>query len=253
MKARHFLLVAAIVGLMFFLLFKKSTKKGSQDTDDTEAVEQSVVTAVTEVSPSLGRLNSADATASVTPSASAVAVDDTFSLRFSETLSQMSKCIGLVNMPQPAGKVDPVPDQLVGSIRSSLGEAVVQMDDWSQTEVVEKNGVVKRIRVDFDYPDGVTPMRRLSMFTINSYGAAELVELTDAESNNPNEAYIQSLSEGLQVASEERAGRVYFSQGEELMFTVKNGKLQNFSVTRGNKNFSCSDMDSAETSRCICP
>lgn len=252
MKTRHFIFVALIVGLIFFILFKRTTKKSNLVSDDAEVSEQAPATDVVNEAKT-DTINSSDATTAPQPvSTGAAVVDEASAIRFSETVSQMGKCLNLSNMPAPAGKIDPIPDNLVASIRSSLGEAVVQMEDWSQTEVVEKNGIVKKIRVDFDYPDGATPMRRLSMFTINSYGAAELIELTDAESNNPNEAYVQSLTEGLQVSSDERAGRVYFSQGEELMFTVKNGKLQNFSATRGNKNFSCSDMDSG-ASRCICP
>ncbi len=252
MKIRPFIFVALIVGLIFFFLFKKTTKKTENDSDETEVSEPSASPAAAN-NFKTGSVSSSDTTiAPQQGAAGAAVVDEGAAIKFSETVSQMGKCLSLSSMPAPAAKVDPVPDNLVGSIRSSLGEAVVQMEDWSQSEVVEKNGTVKRIRVDFDYPDGATPMRRLSMFTINSYGASELMELTDAESNNPNEAYVQSLTEGLQVSVDERAGRVYFSQGEELVFTTKNGKLQNFSVTRGNKNFSCSEMDS-EASRCICP
>ena len=251
MKSRQLFIVIAIVGLVFFLLFKRTTKKNKVEESEAEVTEPSGTKKISTEVPSSPSVPVASSSAPELNQQDA-AVQEALAVKFSESLSQMSKCLGLSNMAVPAAKVAPVADNLVGSIRSSLGDAVVQMEDWSQTEVIEKNGTTKRIRVDYDYPDGVNPVRRLSMFTINSYGAPELQDLSDEEANNPNEAYVQSLTEGLKVNADERAGRVYFSQGEELVFTMKNGKLQNFSFTRGNKNFSCSDF-ADEASRCICP
>jgi hypothetical protein len=127
----------------------------------------------------------------------------------------------------------------------------VQIDDWSQFDLTDKTGTKKRYRVDYDYPDGVTPNRRLSSYTLNSYGALEIDNLTSDQTDNPNEAYIESLKEGTHVLSEERAARVYYSQGEELAFTMKNGKLDTFNITRSEYSINCSGL-TEENSRCTC-
>ena len=252
MKTREFFLIVAIIGVLFFIFFKKKAHV-PVDNDSAEIAAQVEPKTEQPLAITTSSAISGDLTAPVQPTkALTPPVNEYAAVRFSENLSAMGKCLGLANMPVPTEKVDPVPDNLVGSIRSVLGDAVVQMDDWSQVEVVEKNGTLKRIRIDYDYPDGVTPNRRLSMFTVNAYGAAEIMNLTDDETNNPNEAYIESLKEGLKVNQEQRAARLYFSQGEELVFTMKNGKLENFSFSRGNKNFTCSNMDE-DSSRCTCP
>ena len=249
MKNSHLLILIAVVGAVFFFFSRHSAKKPKNlDTDDEVAAVAKPQKPNIPVMVS-GALKSSDLSAAAPITA---ATSEAAAVKFATHMQEMGKCLGFANQTDKAAKIEPVPDNLVGALRTSLGDAVVQMDDWSQMDVIEKNGSIKKIRVDYDYTDGVTPARRLSMYTVNAYGAAELMELTEDQANNPNESYIQSLSEGLQIAKEERAGRVYFSQGEELMFTMKNGKLQTFSVTRGNKNFSCADLGD-ESSQCVCP
>jgi hypothetical protein len=149
-------------------------------------------------------------------------------------------------------QAEPTPDNLLAMLRPTLGESVVQIDDWSQFDITDKSGTKKRIRVDYDYPDGVTPNRRLSSYTLNSYGALEIDNLTSDQTDNPNEAYIESLKEGAQVLTEERAARVYFAQGEEVAFAIKNGKLDSFNISRSEYSINCSGL-SEENSRCSCP
>jgi hypothetical protein len=166
-------------------------------------------------------------------------------------LQEVQKCLHLNNMNVDQ-LADPRPDNLLSLLRPTLGEAVVQIDDWSQFDMTDKNGVKKRIRVDYDYPDGVTPNRRLSSYTLNSYGALEIDNLTTDQADNPNEAYIESLKEGSHVTSEERAARVYYSQGEEVSFTMRNGKLDTFSISRSEYSINCTAL-TEENSKCSCP
>ena len=249
MKTRHLLILIAAICVAFIFLSQRTAKKPKNIEGDDEVVAvtqlQKPMAPVT-VSGALKTSDLSEPTAVTAVSIQAAAA------KFSVHIAEMGKCLGLSNQAAPPAQLDPVPDNLVGALRTSLGDAVVQMDDWSQTDVVDKNGSLRKIRVDYDYPDGVTPNRKLSMFIVNAYGAAEIMELTEDQTNNPNESYIQSLTEGLQISKEERAGRIYFSQGEELMFTMKNGRLQTFSVTRGNKNFSCDNLGD-EGSQCSCP
>ena len=137
-------------------------------------------------------------------------------------------------------------------LRGSVGEPVVQLEDWSQFDLVDKTGVKKRVRVDYDYPDGATPNRRLSTYTLNTYGSYEIDNLTNDQSDNPNESYIESLKEGQRLQVEEKSSRVYFSQGEELIVASRNGRLNSLSITRGQYSYNCFNL-SEENSACTCP
>ena len=171
--------------------------------------------------------------------------------KFSAHLKSMAKCLKLTE-PSITEKTEPTSELLLATLRSSFGDMVVQMDDWSQTEFFDEGTVRKRVRVDYDYPDGATATRRLSMYQINAYGMPEIMNLTADEVNNPNEAYVSSLFEGRKLIAEEKGARAYFPGGEELIFSVRNGQLQSVSLNKGENSFNCFNLDE-ENSSCTCP
>lgn len=177
-------------------------------------------------------------------------ISEAIQKKFSVHLKSMAKCLKLAE-PSVSEKTDPTSELLMANLRSSFGDMVVQMDDWSQTEFLD-GSIKKRVRVDYDYPDGTNPTRRLSMYQINSYGMPEIVNLTADEVNNPNEAYVASLYEGQKVLAEEKGARAYFADGEELIFSVRNGLLQSVSLNKGDYSFNCFNLDE-ENSSCTCP
>lgn len=253
MKDRHILLVAAaLVFVMgFFYVKGQRPRKHIEDVETEETVESespalrapSPAPVVNAANPQPGR--------AVAPEQQAPAISETVLRNFATHMKEVQKCLHLssVNVGEQA---EPTPDSLLGMLRPALGESVVQIDDWSQFDITDKTGTKKRIRVDYDYPDGVTPNRRLSSYTLNSYGALEIDNLTSDQTDNPNEAYVESLKEGAQVMTEERAARVYFAQGEEVAFTIKNGKLDSFNISRSEYSINCSGL-SEEGSKCSCP
>ena len=172
--------------------------------------------------------------------------------QFSLHLKSMAKCLGLAGAPAISEKTEPTIDNLGANLKAALGDIVVQMDDWTQIEILDQNSVRKRVRVDYDYPDGSNPSRRLSMYQINSYGMPEIMNLTADEANNPNEAYISSLTEGHKVITDEKGTRVYFQDGEELIYSLRNGQLQSVSINKADKSFNCFNLDE-ENSSCSCP
>lgn len=172
--------------------------------------------------------------------------------QFSAHLRSMTKCLGLTGAQVMGEKTEPTIENLISNLKLSLGDVVVQMDDWTQTEIMDQSSTKKRVRVDYDYPDGATPSRRLSMYQINSYGMPEIMNLTADEMNNPNEAYISSLIEGQKIITEEKGARAYFPDGEELIFSLKNGHLQSLSINKGERSFNCFDLGD-EKSSCTCP
>ncbi len=251
MKDRHILIVAAalVFVMAFFYIKGKKPHKHIEEPEIEEAVEdQQAAVAKPQQSAAAAASTDVSFAPAVQPSPEA---NEAIMRNFAEHMKEVAKCLHLtaLNVGQQA---EPTPDSLMAMLRPTLGESVVQIDDWSQFDITDKGGTKKRIRVDYDYPDGVTPNRRLSSYTLNSYGALEIDNLTSDQTDNPNEAYIESLKEGAQLMAEERAARVYFAQGEEVAFSIKNGKLDSFNISRSEYSVNCSGL-SEENSKCSCP
>ncbi len=251
MKTRYSLTILATAFVMV-LLFSKDKKSRVKEA----AVQQAEVAVDSKkpILPSAVTATIVSAEQSL-PVVEALAekrqINEIVQKKFSAHLKSMAKCLKL-GEPSVSEKTEPTSEQLLANLRSSFGDMVVQMDDWSQTEFLDQGAVRKRVRVDYDYPEGTNPTRRLSMYQINSYGMPEIVNLTADEVNNPNEAYVASLYEGHKIVTEEKGARAYFPDGEELIFSVRNGLLQSVSLNKGDHSFNCFNMDE-ENSSCTCP
>lgn len=255
MKSRHIVLVVLILVVMgaYYLKDRRQAVDPTETESSDEVQKSQPKAASNSVSEQPVGLISADSTAVQTPLYTETqAVSEAVQKRFAEQMSSLEKCLHLSNANAALPVLQPTADQLMTQLRGSLGEPVVQLEDWSQFDIVDKSGVKKRVRVDYDYPDGATPNRRLSTYTLNSYGSFEIDNLTNDQADNPNEAYIESLKEGHRLQQEEKASRIYFSQGEELIMSVKNGRLTSLSLTRGAFAFNCNNL-SEENSACSCP
>ena len=243
----------AMIFVVAFFFFRSQKPHRVADEDETTGVSrENNAGAISQkvMSANIAGTSSTVGAAVATAPAQQAPISENIMKLFGENLAAMQKCLGIsAATPGPAV---PSPENLLNFLRPALGETVVQIDDWTQTDLIDKAGVKKRMRVDFDYPDGVTANRRLSMYTVNSYGALEIDNLTNDQSDNPNAAYVESLKEGNQVVSEEKAARAYFSQGEEVVYTMKNGRLDTVSVSKGDRAMNCSNL-SDDTAKCSCP
>lgn len=254
MSSKYLIAIVATILLMAFLFSKDKNEKQNQN----ESEEEIYSAPLNNIKSSPLAAQSSAVSSDEKSASSAVAatenrqMSELISTQFSLHLKSMAKCLGLTGVQVYGEKTEPTIENLTSNLRLSLGDVVVQMDDWVQTEIIEQSSTKKRVRVDYDYPDGATPSRRLSMYQINSYGMPEIMSLTADEMNNPNEAYISSLIEGHEIVTEEKGARAYFPDGEELIFSVKNGHLQSLSVNKGERSFNCFDLDK-ENSSCTCP
>lgn len=249
-----FLIAVAVVVVGLYFFNHRSQQADSAASEETLEEAQEVVKKTnTEASATASQ----DSTVVVNSGSVNNAAADTSLLsevvlkKFSQHIVQLEKCLQLTSAGAEVNSLAPTPENLLARFRGTLGEAIVQLDDWSQFDIVDKSGQKKRIRVDYDYPDGVTPNRRLSMYTLNSYGSYEIDNLTNDQSDNPNEAYIESLKEGQRLQQEEKATRIYFSQGEELVLGLKNNRLDSLNISRGANTYNCTNL-SLEVSSCSC-
>ncbi len=252
MNSKYLIAIAATLFVMVFLFSQDKTENNSKNgTNVSEAAKVKKIIQPPAGSSSVVSSDVKSAVGSV-PTAETRQTSELVLKQFASHLKTMTKCLGLTGPQTINEKAEPSLENLTANLRASLGDVVVQMDDWSQTEILDQASVRKRVRVDYDYPDGATPSRRLSMYQINSYGMPEIMNLTEDEVNNPNEAYISSLTEGYKVLAEEKGARAYYSDGEELIFSVRNGQLQSVSINKGDRSFNCFNLDQ-ENSSCTCP
>lgn len=169
---------------------------------------------------------------------------------FSIHLKQLGICLGI----QPAvdaERVQPSYENLIQSLKPALGEIVVKMDDWTQTDLKYGDGSMKRIRTEVEYLDSGSPVKRAQLYKINDQGMPELQPLTTDLATDPTDEFISSLKGDGQETLEEKGGRVYYQEGEELVLVERSGKVQSFSISKGEKTFSCTETDAA-TSNCQC-
>ena len=260
MNSRYVLAIGATIIVMALLFFKDNKQQAISTQADSQSFDEK-----TDTGKSINSVPVSEQSAAVLPSGDASssyadnrsyeeidAVNQEIAHRLSIHIKAMGQCLGLKQLQNVEDKIEPKSDSLIEKLKSSVGDVVVSMDDWTQSEIIDEDGSKKRIRVDYDYPDGTNPSRRLSIYVMNSYGSPEIVNLTVDQADNPNEAYIQSLTENKKIISDEKGFRAYFSNGEELVLTTKNGKLQSLSMSRFDKTFNCFNLD-VESSNCVCP
>jgi hypothetical protein len=252
MNNKYLIAIGAMILVMVFFFNQHKSEMTAASPKEDESVEDHVKPVVKQVAATAVSTDTAQVVSSDDSSKKkAVVLSQNVLRQFSNHLNSMNKCLGLHGASESEA-VEPRLDNLLQNLRSSLGDAVAKMDDYVQTEIVDKDSVTKRIRVDYDYIDGNTSNRRLTIYQMNAYGMPEITDLTADQSNNPNQAYVDSLIEGNKVNTEERGARVYFAQGEEVVFSMKNGILQNISINRADRSFNCFNLGD-ENSNCSCP
>ncbi len=170
---------------------------------------------------------------------------------FSEHLKTIGTCLEIKNSVD-SEKVDPTFDNLVVSLRPALGEVVVQMDDWTQRDLRNNEGERKRLRTEINYQSNDNqPLKHLQIYKVNEQGMPELQTADPEQTLNPTDSYIDSLRAGFETSLEEKGGRAYYQEGEELVMIERNGKLESISLSKGGKTVSCSGLDSLK-SNCQC-
>lgn len=169
---------------------------------------------------------------------------------FSAHLKQLGQCLG-VNPSVEFDKVDPTFDNLIIALRPALGEIVVKMDDWTQMDVRASNGDMSRIRTEIEYQENGNPVKHAQYYKINDQGMPEMQNLAPEQAIDPPDDFIENLKAGSPAVNDDKGGRVYYPEGEELVLVEHNTRVQSFSLTKGEKTFSCTETDSMN-SNCQC-
>lgn len=172
-------------------------------------------------------------------------------INFSKHLQTIGQCLKIQNRVETE-KIEPSYDNLLVSLKPALGELVVQLDDWSQIDLVSPDGTKKRIRTEVNYENPNAPVKFVQLYNINSQGFPEMVTLDAEKSRNPTDDYINYLKGGSESVLDEKGSRAYFPEGEEVVLIERGGRMESVSITKNGKTVTCSGLDTLQ-SNCQCP
>jgi hypothetical protein len=172
--------------------------------------------------------------------------------KFSIQLIAIGQCLGIKNAID-SDSIDPTFDNLAVSLSPVFGEIVVQMDDWTRHELKNSSGEQWRIRTEVNYENRTTnaPTKYVQLYKLNTQGMPELQPIDPELSVNPTDSYVDSLKSGFDTILDEKGGRAYYQEGEEIVMIERDGKLDSVSITRDGKTINCSGLDSLKSS-CQC-
>ncbi len=252
MRAKTLLAITVTLILMAFLFFKDRAENPLQVLETT--VQEPVLKEadVKSESSAVIEQQAADSKSLKEKSdevASAAQIEE-IEATFSNNLKLLGTCLGI----QPAidaEKIAPTLDNLISSLKPALGETVVKMDDWTQNDFKYGDGSKKRIRTETEYLDSGSPVKRAQLYKINDQGMPELQPLSTDAATDPSEEFLNTLRADGDEILEEKGGRVYYQEGEELVLVERSGKVQSFSLSKGEKTFSCTETD-VTSSNCQC-
>lgn len=169
--------------------------------------------------------------------------------RFTAALHEMGPCLGIKAQP-PGNSLEPTLDNWMETIKGDLGEPVLQTEDWSMAEITTGSGEKRRLRVEMDYSGADRIVRRVHYSRVTGE-TQEPIPLTTEQSEDPSETFLASLESDGTVTDRERAQRVYFGDGAEVVVTEKNGKIADITMNRSGHSFHCTPGDATQES-CKC-
>ncbi len=177
-------------------------------------------------------------------------IDETaYQKNFSDGLREFNTCFNANVSTDP---VEVTFENLDSLLRPVLGEMISKNQEWSDTQIKTESGEERhlRLQLDFSGEDGAT--RRLTYFRIDPSGTQVPFELGPDQSEDPNDTFIASLEGDGEVVHRQHEVRVYYPNGEEVLFNDVDGKLMEFMVTRlDGKRFECMKL-ATEQSSCRC-
>lgn len=170
--------------------------------------------------------------------------------RFGRALNELGTCLGVKVLP-PGSSAEPTLENWMETIKADLGEPVLQTEDWSTVDITTPSGERRRIRVEMDYSGADRIVRRVKYTRLSGGEDGTVIPLTNEQSEDPSETFLASLESDGRVDSREKAQRIYFGGGEEIVVTEKNGRIADITMNRAGRGFHCNPSDpSPESCKC---
>jgi hypothetical protein len=169
---------------------------------------------------------------------------------FGQSMKQMAACVGLNTSGVGGERLDPSFESLLTTVKSDLGDPILRSEDW-MTWNMRASGEERRIRIETDYSDSDQASRHLLYFKLGKDGQPTLIPLPNEQTKDPSESFIASLQKDGEVYEEEKGERAYFENGQEMVLTEKNGKIDDLEFSNGSKTFRCAGILTSSPS-CKC-
>lgn len=253
MKTRSIVGILVVLAMMYFFYKKDRQEAMSMAKDEvteSETAAQAETSKKPEEAVKIQLVENQDSKEKVAAPAAFPEQVEEVQKNFSNQLRQLGQCLSVqVNADQE--KVDPQYDNLANTVSSAFGNMLVKMDDWSQWEGQASDGTIKRIRTEVEYLENNVPSKRVQLYKLNQQGMPEMQPLSEEEALNPPDEYLNTLRGDARTLVDEKATRGYYAEGEELVVVERNGKIQSFSMSKGEKTFSCTETDTL-ASNCQC-
>lgn len=160
---------------------------------------------------------------------------------FINLLNLVNKCLDVKNSVD-SSLFEPKIENIIASVQNELGEPVIRSEDWLATEIQTPNGSRKLIKIETTYEDNDI-VRKLKYYNISNEGMLLPIELTEEQSTEPTPTLIASLEAEGKVLKQEKSERIFFQNGEEIVFSETNGKISFLEMTKTGKIISCPDLN----------
>ncbi len=170
--------------------------------------------------------------------------------QFLEALKGLGSCLDIKNAID-SDQRDAKLDNLIASVRNEIGDPAIRSEDWSNTHVTLPNGEQRRIRIEMEYDSDDRIVKRLKYYGVDKENFPVPIPLGKEVSVDPQESYIASLEKEGKVFLREKGERIYFQNGEELVFTEKNNRLADLEMNRNGRTYKCAGLESGKAS-CTC-
>lgn len=253
LKLKHYFQVGIGVGLFValvsgFVWFKGSHAPKKADTEEVAEVPEDTGPDA-RLDEDLNAQEGAEAPP-VTDKKKGEAVDmNKASEFFGQSLKQMAACVGS-SANLSGERTDPSFDNLLSMVKSDLGDPILRSEDWV-TWNMKVGSEERRIRIETDYSDSDQASRHLLYFKVDKDGQPTLIQLPGEQTKDPSESFIASLQKDGEVYEEEKGERAYFENGQEMVLTERNGKIDDLEFSNGSKTFRCAGiLTSAPSCKC---
>ncbi len=245
-----FLIIVILIGGLLLLkaIFQKNPEEIVNETEDTVEQEDMVAPTPDPNAPvDVAAGTSAD-TASQSDNENSVD-PSLVQAQFMEALKTLGTCLDIKNAIDTEQK-EPRLENLVASVRNEIGDPVIRSEDWSNTLVTLPNGEQRRIRIEMEYDADDRIVKRLKYYKAEKDNLIP-IPLDNSNSTDPQDSFIASLEGEGKVAIREKGSRMYFQNGEEIVFVEKNDQIADIEMNRNGRTFKCVGLDSGR-STCSC-
>lgn len=165
---------------------------------------------------------------------------------FSQFLNMMSSCLDIKNSSD-SSLAEPRIENLLTSVQNELGEPVIRSEDWTSTEIQTSSGEQRLIKIETSYENDDI-VKKLKYFNMTVEGLMP-IELAEDQATEPSATLIASLESEGKLLKKERSERIFFQNGEEIIYTEINGDIEFIELTRSGKTLRCKELSKAP---CAC-